>query len=93
MFYYIERCKKSCQSGGYGDHEFQCGIWSRRLQGILGCCALVVSRLLLIVYNTSIVKDGPKQYEDFLAPESNGMSGLPIVDGSPITTAYWDSCP
>ncbi|MDN5926974.1 MAG: extracellular solute-binding protein [Hyphomicrobiales bacterium] len=53
--------------------------------------APIVSRLpLLVAYNTDIVKSSPRNYEDFLAPEFNGMLGIPVVDGSPITTAWWE---
>ncbi|HSW15937.1 MAG TPA: extracellular solute-binding protein [Ramlibacter sp.] len=51
----------------------------------------VVSRLpLLVAYNTSLVKGSPRNYEDFIKPEFDGMLGIPVVDGSPITTGWWD---
>ncbi len=51
----------------------------------------VVSKLpLLVAYNTNMVKTNPRNYEDFTRPEFDGALGVPVVDGSPITTAWWD---
>lgn len=53
--------------------------------------AVIISQLpLLIAYNTTLVKGEPRNYEDFLRPEFKGRLGIPVVDGSPVTTAWWD---
>ncbi len=53
--------------------------------------AVIISQLpLLIAYNATLVKDEPRNYEDFLGPEFKGRLGIPVVDGSPVTTAWWD---
>lgn len=51
----------------------------------------IASRLpILLAYNTNLVKGNPHNYTDFLKPEYDGMLGIPVVDGSPVTTGWWD---